>query len=239
MADQVLPALALLPRRRLGDRRPRHHDTLCRRTRQWLGLRWSRSTTGSRLSTASGCGRRRHRRSAGWCANRHAEDRSRSASPSAATAPAATPPRWWRSPARCRRAAVRGWQLLIYPATDQQAAAPSHASNGQGLPADLRHDGLLHGPPPPRCAPLDADWRASPLLHHGPLAPAALRWCSPPASTRCATRARPTRRSSSEAAGAHAPVLRAPDPRLHPDGQGAGRGQRRGAPALTALRDAG
>ncbi len=55
------------------------------------------------------------------------------------------------------------FQLLIYPATDMRAGAPSHTSNGQGyvLTSDtiayfqghyLGHDQL-------------ADWRASPLLH--------------------------------------------------------------------------
>ena len=56
------------------------------------------------------------------------------------------------------------YQLLIYPATDMRATAPSHTSNGQGylLTADtVRYfhdhyiDDRVH----------DLDWRASPLLH--------------------------------------------------------------------------
>mgnify|MGYP000234603091 CR=1 FL=1 len=60
-------------------------------------------------------------------------------------------------------ACVPRLQLLIYPATDQRALAPSHTSNGQGylLTADTiaYFQGLY-------LRPTDvADWRASPLLH--------------------------------------------------------------------------
>ena len=67
--------------------------------------------------------------------------------------------------------AVRGdaglklaYQLLIYPATDMRRGAPSHTHNGQGylLTRDTIayfHDHYITDPA------LDADWRASPLLH--------------------------------------------------------------------------
>ena len=56
------------------------------------------------------------------------------------------------------------YQLLIYPATDMRATAPSHTSNGQGylLTADtIRyfHDHYITD------RAHDLDWRASPLLH--------------------------------------------------------------------------
>lgn len=54
------------------------------------------------------------------------------------------------------------WQLLIYPATDLRAVAPSHTVNGQGflLTADTvrYYTGHYLGEASP------ADWRASPLL---------------------------------------------------------------------------
>ncbi len=57
------------------------------------------------------------------------------------------------------------FQLLIYPATDMRRQAPSHTTNGQGylLTRDTIayfHDHYIDD------ATLDADWRASPLLHH-------------------------------------------------------------------------
>ncbi len=56
------------------------------------------------------------------------------------------------------------YQLLIYPATDMRATAPSHTSNGQGylLTSDtIRyfHDHYIDS------RRHDTDWRASPLLH--------------------------------------------------------------------------
>ena len=56
------------------------------------------------------------------------------------------------------------YQLLIYPATDMRATAPSHTSNGQGylLTSDtIRyfHDHYIDD------RAHDLDWRASPLLH--------------------------------------------------------------------------
>ncbi len=65
------------------------------------------------------------------------------------------------------------FQLLIYPATDQQRGAPSHSVNGQGylLTSDTMnyfHDHYITDPAH------DLDWRASPLLHtdHARLPPA-------------------------------------------------------------------
>jgi acetyl esterase len=57
---------------------------------------------------------------------------------------------------------VLAWQLLIYPATDLRAIAPSHTINGEGflLTADTvrYYNGHYLGGASP------ADWRASPLL---------------------------------------------------------------------------
>jgi acetyl esterase len=65
------------------------------------------------------------------------------------------------------------FQLLIYPATDQQRGAPSHTVNAQGylLTSDTMtyfHDHYISD------AAHDLDWRASPLLHvdHSGLPPA-------------------------------------------------------------------
>jgi len=53
--------------------------------------------------------------------------------------------------------------LLIYPATDMRAVAPSHSHNGQGylLTADTIAYFRSHYVGPEQYA----DWRASPLLH--------------------------------------------------------------------------
>jgi acetyl esterase len=55
------------------------------------------------------------------------------------------------------------FQLLIYPATDMRAVAPSHTSNGQGylLTSDSIHYYRSHYISDPA---LWSDWRASPLL---------------------------------------------------------------------------
>jgi acetyl esterase len=56
------------------------------------------------------------------------------------------------------------FQLLIYPATDMRAVAPSHTSNGQGylLTSDTIAYFRSHYLSPDEYA----DWRASPLLHN-------------------------------------------------------------------------
>ncbi|MBK4736947.1 alpha/beta hydrolase [Noviherbaspirillum pedocola] len=66
--------------------------------------------------------------------------------------------------ARDAGAPALAYQLLIYPATDMRAVAPSHARNGQGylLTADTIawfHDHYIDD------RRHDLDWRASPLLH--------------------------------------------------------------------------
>jgi acetyl esterase len=55
------------------------------------------------------------------------------------------------------------FQLLIYPATDMRAVAPSHTSNGQGYL--LTADSIAYFRGHYIDAPQYADWRASPLLH--------------------------------------------------------------------------
>ena len=108
------------------------------------------------------------------------------------------------------------FQLLIYPATDMRAVAPSHTTNGQGYV--LTSDTIAYF----RSKYVDeahwADWRVSPLLAcqpcaaaaragaDGRLRPAARRG---PAVCRC-----PLRRWQQRAVR----LFRAPDPRLHPDG---------------------
>lgn len=65
------------------------------------------------------------------------------------------------------------FQLLVYPATDQRAAAPSHTSNGQGYL--LTREAVLWYRDNYLPHPADhLDWRASPLLapSHEGLAPA-------------------------------------------------------------------
>ena len=65
------------------------------------------------------------------------------------------------------------FQLLIYPATDQQGTAPSHTANGSGylLTRDTIQYFVGHYLPEPEML---RDWRASPLLHtnHAGLPPA-------------------------------------------------------------------
>jgi acetyl esterase len=71
------------------------------------------------------------------------------------------------------RAAQPVFQLLIYPATDMRATAPSHSSNGQGylLTSDAIAWFRNHYAPQPAHY---LDWRASPLLSasHAQLPPA-------------------------------------------------------------------
>ena len=66
-----------------------------------------------------------------------------------------------------------GFQLLIYPATDMRAVAPSHTTNGQGYM--LTNDSIAWYRGNYIADPADwADWRASPLLaaRHAGLPPA-------------------------------------------------------------------
>jgi acetyl esterase len=55
------------------------------------------------------------------------------------------------------------FQLLIYPATDMRAVAPSHTSNGQGYV--LTSDTIAYFRGHYLSAAQHDDWRASPLLH--------------------------------------------------------------------------
>ena len=55
------------------------------------------------------------------------------------------------------------YQLLIYPATDMRAGAPSHTTNGEGYL--LTRDTIAYFRGHYIDAPRYADWRASPLLH--------------------------------------------------------------------------
>ena len=119
---------------------------------------------------------------------------TRAASPSAATARAATWPRWCRSCARDDGERLPALQLLLYP---------SPTSHGQTRSRDLFADGLLP-------APHDMDWLRRPVprrlgRRRRPIrgcrrcwpttCPGCRRrWWSRRASTRCATRARSTPR---------------------------------------------
>jgi acetyl esterase len=55
------------------------------------------------------------------------------------------------------------FQLLIYPATDMRALAPSHRTNGQGYV--LTSDTIAYFQSHYLTAEQHGDWRASPLLH--------------------------------------------------------------------------
>ena len=55
------------------------------------------------------------------------------------------------------------YQLLIYPATDMRAGAPSHTTNGEGYL--LTRDTIAYFRGHYIDVPRYADWRASPLLH--------------------------------------------------------------------------
>jgi len=70
-------------------------------------------------------------------------------------------------------ACAPAFQLLIYPATDQRAIAPSHASNGAGYLLTADSIRWFRGHYLPNAADW-GDWRASPLLarSHAGLAPA-------------------------------------------------------------------
>ncbi|HMQ71863.1 MAG TPA: alpha/beta hydrolase [Rubrivivax sp.] len=69
--------------------------------------------------------------------------------------------------------ALPAFQLLIYPATDMRAVAPSHTANGQGYMLTADSIAYYRGHYMPDAAEW-ADWRASPLLaaDHAHLPPA-------------------------------------------------------------------
>ena len=184
----------LLPRRRLDDRRPRHPrrplpPALQRRRRR----RWSRSTTAWARSTASRPpSTTASRRRAGCAAMRASSASTRRASRSAATAPAATSPRSSRSLARDAGDLPIAYQLLIYPATDMRRGHASHTTQRRAATCSparrsrYYHDHYIaDAGARPRLARLAAAARR-------PRRPAAARWCSPPASIRCATKASTT-----------------------------------------------
>jgi acetyl esterase len=71
------------------------------------------------------------------------------------------------------RAAQPAFQLLIYPATDMRAMAPSHSSNGEGYLLTSNAITWFYQHYIPQLGDY-ADWRASPLLaaSHANLPPA-------------------------------------------------------------------
>ncbi len=121
------------------------------------------------------------------------------------------------------------YQLLIYPATDMRRGHPSHTTNGSGYlltteTISYYHDHYI------AMSEHDLDWRASPLLRDDlsrlPPALGADRRLRPVARRRPGLRRSPCRfRQPGDVR-----LLRAPDPRLHHDGQGDRRSSRGGAP---------
>ena len=94
--------------------------------------------------------------------------------------------------ARAGGGAMPAMQLLIYPPTDAAARPALAAPVRRGLPADQSRHGQLpgvptcrRGPTPPTRASRSC-WRRTSAACRPPTSP-------PPASTRCATRPRPTR----------------------------------------------
>ena len=154
----------------------------------------ARSTTASRRGRGSPTHARRARR------------RSGTASRSAATARAATSRPSACLVAREERLPHPELQLLVYPVTDYEfdSAVDGRQREGYFLEAEDMRWFFDHYARTP--ADFD-DWRLSPLRGRPPRAPAALS-SSPPSTTRCATRARRTRRSS-QAAGVPTARLRA------------------------------
>ena len=119
------------------------------------------------------------------------------------------------------------FQLLIYPGTDMRRGHASHTTNGKGylLESDTItyfHDHYIDD------AAQDLDWRASPLLHKdlSKLPPALVITAGFDPLRDEGLRLRPIRADRSRQPRDLC-LLRAPDPRLHPHGQGARRSQRR------------
>ncbi len=166
------------------------HDVVCRRAGRAERLR----RAGGRLPHGPGapCSRPRWTTASRPCAGRGAQRRCWASTPRAwpwaATAPAAISRRWSAIALRdAGRAAVR-FQLLIYPATDMRRGGALAHHQRPGLPADARHHRLVPRPlharrrrPGPTGAPRRC-WRPT---SRG----CRRRWCSPPATTRCATKA--------------------------------------------------
>ena len=197
--DRRRAAARLLPRRRVRVRRPRHARRplpAAVRARRHAGARGR--TTASRPSTPSRPpSRTPSRRSAGRARTPTASARTRCGWRWAATAPAATSP---RSCASCARATGRPQPAHAAAHLSRHrhvARAPLARAVRRGLLPDERRDGLVRG------AVRGRPGRA----RHRParVAAARRRTCPvsrprswrPPASTRCATRARSTRGRSS------------------------------------------
>ena len=161
-------AAGLLPRRRIRRRRPRNARQPVRsdlpRRRRPRAVR--RLPAGAR---AQGARRRRGRLrgiSVGVRARRRTGRRRAAGSPSAATAQAATSPRWCRSSRATRACAAPVLQLLLYPMTNFAGQTRSNGLFADGFflrrwDMDFSDDKYLGGsgidPTDPRVSPLLAD----------------------------------------------------------------------------------
>ena len=107
------------------------------------------------------------------------------------------------------------FQLLVYPAVDARMTHASMTENGDGYLLTKGFMEWFYG----HYLPRSRRRRPAGVAHQGRRRSPACRrpWCSPPSSTRCATRARPTPPRCKAAGGdGHGQALRRHDPRVHP-----------------------
>ena len=183
----------VLPRRRLGDRRPRHP----RPDLPHPGHRRDAVVVSRRLPPGPRAPRRRPPSddaiaSARWVSD-HLADLGGDRRAGRGRRLRRRQPRRDRRPGLPRRG-PRRWpgQLLFYPGTDFTGDYPSQTENAEGYFLDLATmawfmDAVRR---PPRPGPARPTRGSSPL--HGDLAGWPRPSSSPPSSTRCATRATPT-----------------------------------------------
>ena len=222
----------VVPRRRLGDRRPRHRRRhVPGAAPTGAGPSSCRSTTAWRPST-----RTRPRSTTAWAALAWAVENAARARRRPGQvrgrgrlAPAATSPRVVAQRARDEGGPELAFQLLVYPVTDLTTVPPVDGRERRGLLPDRGRDGLVRRPLPRRdaatrrtrasrrCTPTDFAGLAAGARHHRRVRPAPRRGrgvrrsaCARPAcrSRPCATTGRSTASSRLDGAPRRRPHRR-------------------------------
>ena len=199
--SEPFPGAGLLPRRRLGDRQPRDARRLVPRPRQSHRLRGGLGGLPARARepVPRGGGRLLRRDEVGRRARAASSASTRSASAIGGDSAGGNLTAAVALMARDRGGPALRHQLLIYPVTDADFYAPVLSRERRGLPAHHARRWSGSGITTCRTAPSAQEAYASPLRAKDLAGPAAGLRASPPSTTRCATRARPTPSASRQA----------------------------------------